>query len=166
MFGKRFLVTALVGLLVIALLVGGMSAMQRNAWSQGYMMGRLSTGSDGGAVTPYVPYGYPGSAYLGGAPFGGGLGLIFLLGLLFVLFLAIGRSFRHRAWAMHGGPDGGPDGMSDHPWKHMGPPAGGQGAQQWHRPPWCWGQENDSQAQPGKAGAEANGEADTTEAAQ
>ena len=48
MHGKRFLVPALAGLLVIVLLLSGVSAMQRNAWSQGYMLGRLSTGSGGG----------------------------------------------------------------------------------------------------------------------
>ena len=60
MYGKRFLMKALVGLLVIALLMGGVSSLQRNAWMQGYMMGQLGAGGDGGAAIPYIAYGLQG----------------------------------------------------------------------------------------------------------
>ena len=55
MVGKRFLMKALVGLLVIALLIGGASSLQRNAWMQGYMMGQLGAGADGSAAYPTWP---------------------------------------------------------------------------------------------------------------
>ena len=67
MYGKRFLMKALVGLLVIALLIGGASSLQRNAWMQGYMMGQLGAGGDGKAVIPYMAYGLQG---YGGPGFG------------------------------------------------------------------------------------------------
>lgn len=143
MFGRGFLMKALVGLLVLVLLVSGVSAMQRNAWTQGYMMGRLATGSDGGAVAPVMPYGYPGYA----GPSFGGYGLILGIGLLALLFLGVGRAFRHRAWAMHGGPDGDPRGGHDPQWQqHMAEwRRWAQEARAEHRarngrhgPPWCW----------------------------
>lgn len=149
MFGKHVVFKVLGGLLVIALLAGGVSAAQRNAWTQGYMMGRLATGSDGGVVAPVMPYGYAG--YPG--THSGGFGLIFGLGLLALLFLGVGRTFRHRAWAMHGGPNSAPCGAQDQAWQ--------QHKAEWqrwaqemhaehrarrgrHGPPWCWDQEGQS----------------------
>jgi hypothetical protein len=79
MYGKRFLMKALVGLLVIALLIGGASSLQRNAWMQGYMMGQLSGGGDGKAVIPYMAYGLQG---YGGPGLGGGLAILLGVGLL------------------------------------------------------------------------------------
>jgi hypothetical protein len=98
----RFLSFALVVLLVIGLLMFGGSAMQRRAWTQGYLMGQAVANGDGNAgavLTPYMAY---------GQGFGGpGFGLVACLlplGLLALLFLAAGRSFRHKAWQGAGGP--------------------------------------------------------------
>ena len=104
MVGKRFLMKALVGLLVIALLIGGASSLQRNAWMQGYMMGQLGAGGDGGAVIPYMAYGLQG---YGGPGLGGGLAILLGVGLLALLFMGFSRVFLGRPWAMQGGPQGG-----------------------------------------------------------
>ena len=104
MVGKRFLMKALVGLLVIALLIGGASSLQRNAWMQGYMMGQLGAGGDGGAALPYMAYGLQG---YGGPGLGGGLAILLGIGLLALLFMGFSRVFLGRPWAMQGGPQGG-----------------------------------------------------------
>ena len=101
MVGKRFLMKALVGLLVIALLIGGASSLQRNAWMQGYMMGQLGAGGDGKAVIPYMAYGLQG---YGGPGLGGGLAILLGIGLLALLFMGFSRVFLGRPWAMQGGP--------------------------------------------------------------
>ena len=108
MVGKRFLMKALVGLLVIALLIGGASSLQRNAWMQGYMMGQLGAGADGGTALPYMAYGLQG---YGGPGLGGGLAILFGIGLLALLL----RGFRPglpRPALGHAGrrPGGGPQG--------------------------------------------------------
>ena len=92
---------ALVGLLVIALLIGGASSLQRNAWMQGYMMGQLSAGGDGKAAIPYMAYGLQG---YGGPGLGGGLAILLGVGLLALLFMGFSRVFLGRPWAMQGGP--------------------------------------------------------------
>ncbi len=134
MLHRRFLGGALAVLLVIALLVGGAAAIQRGAWSQGYMMGRLA-GAEGGAATPFVPYGYPGMAF-GPRHFGGGPGVILTLGLLFLACLAVGRLFRFRAWAMHGGP-----------WRHADGAPGDPHARHWQHGPWCQGWDRPPEAE-------------------
>ncbi|MCX6031577.1 MAG: hypothetical protein NT169_20035 [Chloroflexi bacterium] len=158
MFHRRFLGGALAVVLVIALLVGGAAAIQRSAWSQGYMMGRLS-GAEGGATTPLAPYGYPGMAF-GPQHFGGELGVIVTLGLLFLAFLAVGRFFSFRAWAMHGGPGG----MSGGPWRHTDGAPGNPHARHWQHRPWCQGWDRPSEAAP--AQPEPNAGADSAAAPQ
>ncbi len=148
MFGRHVFSKMLVGLLVIALLVGGVSATQRTAWTQGYLMGRASTGSDGGTVAPALPYGYPGyPAYPGHF---GGFGLILGFGLLALLFLGVGRVFRYRSWAMHGGSNNDSRGAHDQSWqRHMAEwqrwaqeMHAEHAARPWrHGPPWCWDRE-------------------------
>ncbi len=114
MFPRRLVIGVVVGLLVLGLLMTGISSMQRDAWMQGYLLGRLSTGSDGGTTGQLLPYLYPGY----GGPHFGGFGFIFFLGLLFLLFVGLRHFFRYQAWHQQGGPEGGP-------WGRRG-----------HRPPW------------------------------
>ena len=140
MFRGRFLGLVLAALLVFGLLIGGASAIQRDAWTQGYMMGRLSTGTDGGSAVPMMPYAYPG-IYGGAGHFGGGLGLIFGIGLLFLLVLVVGRLFGPRAWAMHGG-------RGCPPWPYLEGQADGSPSRHWHRGPWEW--EKQPEASPGE----------------
>ena len=141
MHGKRFLMKALVGLLVIALLMGGASSLQRNAWMQGYMMGQLGAGADGGAAIPYMAYGLQG---YGGPHLGGGLAILLGLGLLAFLFMGFSRVFLGRPWAMQGSPQGGgqqggPLGADEQSWQRMAQAHAERAARHWrHGPPGCW----------------------------
>ena len=137
MFQRRFMFVALVGLIVLVLLFGAVSAGQRDAWTQGYMMGRLSAGTDGAnSAAPLLPYMYGGQ--FGLHPFFGGFGLLLLIGGLF-LFFGVARCFRFHAWGMHGGPWAhGPEGQA---------PSDQQQARGWGRrgygpPPWWHGWEH------------------------
>jgi hypothetical protein len=157
MVGKRFLMKALVGLLVIALLIGGASSLQRNAWMQGYMLGQLGAGSDGGAAIPYMAYGLQG---YGGPGLGGGLAILLGVGLLALLFMGFGRVFLGRPWAMQGGPQGGdPQGGDEQSWQRMAQAHAERAARHWrHGPPGgCWDQEktNAESVEPATGGAAA-----------
>jgi hypothetical protein len=139
MHGKRFLMKVLVGLFVIALLIGGASSLQRNAWMQGYMVGQLGAGADGGAAMPYMAYGLQG---YGGPHLGGGLTILLGFGLLALLFMGFGRIFLGRSWAMQGGPEGGPQGGDEQSWQRMAQAHAERAARHWrHGPPsGCWDQ--------------------------
>lgn len=113
MMSHRFLWIALAGLLVVGLLMGGISATQRSAWNEGFMMGRLTASGDGSAVLPYA-YGY-GMGPAGGSSFGG-FGLLLGVGLLFLVFAGFSRMGRRHAWGMEGQPHG------TSPWGHGAPP--------------------------------------------
>jgi hypothetical protein len=155
MYGKRFLMTALVGLLVIALLMGGVSSMQRNAWTQGYMMGQLGASGDGKAAIPYMAYGLQG---YGGPGLGGGLTILFGIGLLAILFVSFGRFFRGGRWAMQGGPQGGPESEDEQSWQRLAQAHAERAARRWgHGPYGCWNQEKTdaASAEPATSGAAA-----------
>ena len=160
MYGKRFLMKALVGLLVIALLIGGVSSLQRNAWMQGYIMGQLSAGGTGSAALPYMAYGLQGN---GGPGLGGGLAILFGIGLLALLFMGFGRMFLGRPWAMHdgpqGGPVGGPVGTDEQSWQRMAQTHAERAARHWrHGPPGCWDQADKTEP---ASGEPASGEPET-----
>jgi hypothetical protein len=143
MYGKRFLMKALVGLLVIALLIGVASSMQRNAWMQGYMMGQLSAGGDGKAVIPYMAYGLQGS---GGPGLGGGLAILLGLGLLALLFVGFGRTFPGRRWATPDGTQGDRLGTDEQSWQRMAQAHAERAARHWRNgPPWCWDQAEEAE---------------------
>jgi hypothetical protein len=100
------------GLMFSLLTVGGV-AIYRTGWSQGYIASQLEAGDEEGEglpeTLPYIPYGfrYPGW-YLGFPTFLYGAGLIFKIGLLFLLLLVIGQIIRFLIWGkmMGGGPRG------------------------------------------------------------
>jgi len=150
MFRGRWLMMVLVGLLIFAVVGGIGSAMQRNAWNEGYMMGRLAIGGQDGAPAPMQPYAYsyPRQGF-GGGGFFGGLG--FLLGLGLLLFLVSGffRIWRWRAWAMQGGPGAMPGGSWRGPgheaWRHFHGTRRG-----------CWGDAAEKSADQPAAKPEAN----------
>jgi hypothetical protein len=149
MYGKRFLMKALVGLLVIALLIGGASSMQHNAWMQGYMMGQLSVGADGKAAIPYMAYGLQG---YGGPGLGGGLAMLLGVGLLALLFVGFSRIFLGGRWAtpdgMPAGPQGGPAGSDEQSWQRMAQAHAARAARRWrHGPPGCWDQAEKTEAE-------------------
>ena len=151
MYGKHYLMKALMGLLVIALLIGGASSLQRNAWMQGYMMGQLGAGADGGAAIPYMAYGLQG---YGGPGLGGGPAILIGIGLLALLFVGFSRVFLGRPWAMQGGPQGGdpPDG-DEQSWQRMAQAHAERAARHWrHGPPGCWGQADKIETASGEPG--------------
>ncbi len=95
MFGRRWIGFALVALLIVVVIstVGGGQA-QQNAWIQGYMAGRLSASTDGGAAI--APYMVPGSPFMPRYEgFGHGIGLFIGLGFLALGFFALTRGRGH-----------------------------------------------------------------------
>ena len=151
MVGKRFLMKALAGLLVIALLMGGASSLQRNAWMQGYMIGQLGANGGGSAAIPYMAYGLQG---YGGPHLGGGLAILLGIGLLALLFMGFGRVFLGRPWAMQGGPQGGgPQGGDEQSWQRMAQAHAERAARHWrHGPPGCWDQADKIEPTSGEPG--------------
>jgi hypothetical protein len=136
---KRFLAVALAGLIVIGLLIAGGAAIRRSAWTQGYMMGRLTAGADDGAAVPYGVYGfdYPRSH-------SGFVSFLCTAGLFVLLLIAVGKFFRFHAWKMAH-------------WGHKPPegdwPKGERWARHWHwhhRPPW-WGWKEPAEEEAGEA---------------
>jgi hypothetical protein len=149
MFPRRILIAGLVALVILGLVVSGNAAQQREAWTQGFLVGRLSAGSSGsGSAAPLPPEVYPGlaggyGAYgyggYGAGPHFGGFGFLLLIGLGLLFFMFAGRFLRHNAWRHHGGwgPYGGGPSQGDpakseaeqgeKPWGAHGPWWGGPG---------------------------------------
>jgi hypothetical protein len=130
----RFLAVLLAALIIIGLLILGGLAIHRIGWSQGYKVGQLAVGIEGGATLPYGPYGFRYS------------GLFLTIGLILLLLIVIGKFFRFWAWKMAGGPWM----MAGRPWMMAHRPKGEHWARHWHRPhgpmpPWCWGWEEASE---------------------
>ena len=152
MFRGRWLMMVLVGLLIFAVVGGIGSAMQRNAWNEGFMMGRLASGGQDGAPAPIQPYtygyGYPDRGF-GGGSFFGGLGFLLGLGLLFFLVSGFFRMWRWRAWATQWESGAAPGG----PWR-------GPGHEAWHHfhgsRRGCWGDQAEKSADQPAAKPEAN----------
>ena len=136
MLKKRFWVVPLTALIVVGLLILSGFAIHRIGWLQGYRIGQSAIGGEGGAVVPYAPYGF-------GRP-----GLLFTIGVLFLLLIVVGKFFRFWAWKMAGSPWTMASGPKRAPWTWH-----------WHHPhapmpPWCWGwekppEEKAEQAEPG-----------------
>jgi hypothetical protein len=144
----RFLVVPLATLILIGLLILGGFAIHRIGWTEGYRMGQLAVGGEGGTVAPYAPYG-PGYS-----------GLFLTVGVLLLLLIVIGKFFRFWAWKMVGGPWM----MAGGPWKMAHGPKGRHWARRWHRPhgpmpPWCWGWEEPSEEKAEKAESDAEASA-------
>ena len=145
---RKFLV-GLAVLVVAGLLFALVSAGQRSAWMEGFMMGRLtavSVPAEAGAVTAMLPYAPYGVRFAHRGP---GLGGFFflLLGLGGLAFLASRMVHRARwhAWmAAHGAPQaewrGGPP-----PWMHGG----------WGGPPAAASQDEPGRSQAGQPAAQA-----------
>jgi hypothetical protein len=137
------LLIGLAALLVVGLVFGavgsGIESGQRDAWMEGYTMGRLTAAAGvEGAIAPMVPYAGPyAMGYRGHGPgFGGFLFLLLGAGALFFVGSRIAMRARWKAWAMQGqqgfGPGWGPGGMH--------PGAGSDSQAQWRQgPPWAQG---------------------------
>ena len=76
---RHLLRAALAGILILILLSVGGSSLYQSGWSQGYMMGLLSSSSEGGAaMAPYMLYGRGFSAI------GAGFGFLFKFAFFFL----------------------------------------------------------------------------------
>ena len=114
MFRGRIVWIGIAALVIIGLLMAGGQALQQNAWTQGYLIGRLTaTSADGAAAAaPLMPYGY---GYPSRGPgFGGFLFLLLGAGAIFFFFT---RAARWRAWAMQAEAAG--EGFQGPPWMHQ-----------------------------------------------
>ncbi|MEZ4711594.1 MAG: hypothetical protein R3A44_30650 [Caldilineaceae bacterium] len=133
---KRFAIPALIGLLLVVI-IG--STAYNSGWSQGYMLGLLTSGRENAAaVAPYVMHG-------GHFGFFGGI-FRFFFALLFIgfIFKAMrcffwrmgGHHGHHPNWGHPGwGNSGGGDGGSG----DGGSGDGGPQQTHWHRRPGPWG---------------------------
>lgn len=105
---RRIVMIAVAAVVVIGLLFGVGSSMQRNAWMEGYTMGRLTAAAGvDGALAPMMPYapvavGYPQH----GPGFGGFLFLFFGAGLFFLIATRFWHRARWQEWAAQTGQSG------------------------------------------------------------
>lgn len=139
---ERKLLIGLAVLLVAGLLFALASAGQRNAWMEGFMMGRLtavSAPAEAGAAAamlPYAPYGL--SSYHRGPGVGG---IFFLLLGLGGLAFIVSRCFHRARWHAWMAGQRAPHGE----WRH-GPPPWVQG--QWGAQPATAPADQPAQSQP------------------
>ena len=149
---ERLILVGIGALLILGLIFGAVSGMQRSAWMEGYTMGQLTAAAAAkGAVAPVAalaPYAVGGFAPHHGPGFGGFFFLLIFGGIAFFIVSRMIHMARWRAWAMQqGGFPGGPQGAAQ-----GGPQAGTPGA--WgFGPPWmrhggCGGWGAPEQAQP------------------
>lgn len=119
----RFILAGVLALVVLALIFGAVSNGQRDAWTQGYLVGRLTAVEGDGALAtagllPYAAYGLPQR----GPGFGGFLFLLLGAGAIFFIGSRFARMAQWRAWAAQQGVT--PEGQPTPPW---GGPAMGWG---------------------------------------
>ena len=132
----RFLLIGIAAVVVLALIFGAVSNNQRDAWTQGYLIGRLTAVEGDAALAPVgaiAPYAY---AYPQRGPGFGGF-LFLLLGIGGVLFIGsrFARMAQWRAWAAQQGmtPEGQPNAPCGGP--PMGWGCGGHHQRQQQAPP-------------------------------
>lgn len=113
---QRIFGIAVVAVIALGILLAVGGGMQRDAWMEGYTIGRLTAaaGVDGALApaAPYMPYAYPQR----GPGFGGFFFLLLGGAALFFIFTRFLHMARWRAWAMQGGAPG-----AQGEW-HGGPP--------------------------------------------
>jgi hypothetical protein len=150
---KWFLWRVLAFLFLVILLVAGGGAIAYFAWSQGYATGQSAAAGEGvAAPPPYPPYafGHPGHF--------GFVGPLLCVGVLLLLFVAIGGLFRMLAWRRmwacgpgpmwhHGGPHPRQAAHWARHWRHHGP-----------MPPCCQGWDEPCDEEAGEAGAKPDAE--------
>ncbi len=127
---------AFIAMMVLGLIFMGGRSRSQSAWMEGYMMGQLSAGEDGGDAIPY--YGHRGFTSGGSHRLGGLIpmllcgGFLLMLGLICLPLMFFGMFFGRKRWGRFGGQPGKKWAKY---WK-----------KQWHhgpRPPWCWDEEDD-----------------------
>ncbi len=111
----RLILIGVFALVVLALIFGAISNGQRDAWTQGYLVGRLTAveGADTLAAIGLLPnvYGYPQR----GPGFGGFLFLLLGIGALLFVGCRFLHMARWRAWAAAQGLM--PEGQANASWR-------------------------------------------------
>lgn len=132
MFRGRFVLIGVAALVVLALIFGAISSSQRDAWTQGYLIGRLSAveGDAALAATGLLPYAIYATPQRGPG-FGGFLFLLLGIGAAFFIGSRFARMAQWRAWAAQQGLT--PEGQPNAPWG--GPPMGWGCGGHHHRQP-------------------------------
>jgi hypothetical protein len=115
----RFLLAGVLALVVLALLFGAVTNGQRDAWTQGYLVGRLSAVEGEAALAPagllpYAAYSLPQR----GPGFGSLLFLLLGVGAVIFIGSRFARMAQWRAWAAQQGIS--PESYPHAPWG--GPP--------------------------------------------
>lgn len=138
MFPRRFMGIVIAGLIALGVFMSVSANAQRDAWMQGYLLGRVSGGGSDAAASTLLPLIYGG--HLGGSPFGG-FGPFLFIGLAALAVFGVSRAMRAAAWRHHGGAWGQPGQLP--PWwsqEQQTPPSDDAPRTQtppWgHRPPW------------------------------
>ena len=115
---KWFWVRGLAALVMVVAVVLGGYAVYRVSWSQGYQVGQLATGVEGGVAPPYL---YPRHGFPGG---------FLVMGLVLLMLIVVRKTFRFLFWS----------GMMAHGPRPMGPHWGKHYRRGHHRrppmPPW------------------------------
>jgi hypothetical protein len=111
----RLILAGVLALVVLALIFGAVSNGQRDAWTQGYLVGRLTAVEGEGALAtagllPYAAYGMPPR----GPGFGSFLFLLLGIGAVFFIGSRFARMAQWRAWAAQQGVT--PAGQPTPPW--------------------------------------------------
>ncbi len=139
MFPRRFMGVVVAGFIALGVFMMVNANAQRDAWMQGYLLGRVSGGGSDAAASTLLPLVYGG--YLGqGGP--GGFAPFLFIGLAALAIFGVSRAMRAQAWRHHGGAWGQPGQLP--PWAKPEQTPGSEDASRaqtppWgHRPPW-WG---------------------------
>ncbi len=105
---KQAVLIAVAALVVIGLLFSIGGSMQRNAWMEGYTLGRLTAAAGvDGALAPMMPYAPVAVSYPQHGPgFGGILFLFFGAGLFFLITTRFLHRARWQEWAAQGAQAG------------------------------------------------------------
>ena len=111
----RLILAGVLALVVLALIFGAVSNGQRDAWTQGYLVGRLTAVEGDGALAtagllPYAAYGMPPQ----GPGFGGFIFLLLGVGAVFFIGSRFARTAQWHAWAAQQGAM--PEGQPAAPW--------------------------------------------------
>ena len=102
MFSRRFAVGGVTLLVLLCLLGAAGAALFHVSWSQGYTAGTVAAGA---AASPPMPHNLvpPGWAF-GPRPVLLGIGMFFTVGMLFLVFVMVGKLFHSHTWRTADGP--------------------------------------------------------------
>ena len=109
---RKQTIKTIIGTLIVVAILGSIgSAIYNGGWTQGFMIGMLASGAEGGELmAPHA------MMHHGGSLFFGIIGAIFKIAFFFFFFMIMAKLFCFGAWRMmrrHAGAHGGAD------WSHF-----------------------------------------------